>query len=488
MNKNEFLNELREKLKLLDSSEIDDIINEYCQTIDEKIKDGKTEFDAVKDFGDIDELSKEILSAYKINPNYAGKKDNNGFDNFVNDINEGIRYVSTKIVEFGNNLINKIKVESNSDKDTSVIILELLLKVMLILFIITLLRIPFLIISSIGSSILRVGDFEFSKITVITFKLLMEIIYVIACVYFVSLIVKKFVFNSTNKKNLSKTTSNNKDTVFSYKEDVNNKTKDVKEKNTVSEDKNDDIVKVNNFNQSDYINNTGCSIVIITIFKIFILLFFVLPILVTILVGAIILLIAFSFTASGLPGLGLCVGIIGGLIFLISLFNIFIGIITDRNRFRFTPIIISIILVLVGASVFINDVLKIDYISNPYRDNFSIQTLEYTFNINDKIEIDSGNYIISKEVDNTIPVNKIYLVIKYSDIFVEKIDVNEFDNYVDIEHVNYEENEFMQFKRIIKRLKQDIKQNKIYDYSKLTDIYVEIKANEQTIEKIELTK
>jgi len=66
MNKKEFIRLLEEKLKILEENELKDIINEYKDTIDEKVKHGKSEEEAVSDFGDVDELTKEILKAYKI--------------------------------------------------------------------------------------------------------------------------------------------------------------------------------------------------------------------------------------------------------------------------------------------------------------------------------------------------------------------------------------------------------------------------------------
>ncbi|MBS7021215.1 MAG: DUF1700 domain-containing protein, partial [Firmicutes bacterium] len=70
MTKKKFLSELEKKLNVLNESEIKDIINEYSDIIDEKVKHGKTEKEAIEDFGKIEDLAKEILSAYKINPDY----------------------------------------------------------------------------------------------------------------------------------------------------------------------------------------------------------------------------------------------------------------------------------------------------------------------------------------------------------------------------------------------------------------------------------
>ena len=73
MNKKEFINEIKTRLSILKKEEIDDIVNEYSEYIDEKIKSGKSESEAIKEFGDIDELVGGILDAYKIDKEYYNK-------------------------------------------------------------------------------------------------------------------------------------------------------------------------------------------------------------------------------------------------------------------------------------------------------------------------------------------------------------------------------------------------------------------------------
>lgn len=67
MLKSEFLDFLNQKLSLINDKEKEDIILEYGTYIDDKIASGVSEEEAVAGFGDVDELAKEILSAYKIN-------------------------------------------------------------------------------------------------------------------------------------------------------------------------------------------------------------------------------------------------------------------------------------------------------------------------------------------------------------------------------------------------------------------------------------
>ena len=70
MNKSEFLSELEKRIRVLDKSEIKDILAEYSQHIDMEISNGQSEEDAIKSFGSIEELTSEILVAYHVNPEY----------------------------------------------------------------------------------------------------------------------------------------------------------------------------------------------------------------------------------------------------------------------------------------------------------------------------------------------------------------------------------------------------------------------------------
>lgn len=74
MSKQDFLQKLQKELAILEKSEIEDIIEEYEQHIDLKMKDGMSEEDAIKDFGDFNELIAGILEAYHVNANYANNK------------------------------------------------------------------------------------------------------------------------------------------------------------------------------------------------------------------------------------------------------------------------------------------------------------------------------------------------------------------------------------------------------------------------------
>ena len=90
MTKKEFLEKLEHKLHLLKRDEIQDILDEYSGYIDNKLQEGKTEDEAVADFGNLDDLAREILSAYKIDAKYTRDSSRDIIDNVVNVMTQGI--------------------------------------------------------------------------------------------------------------------------------------------------------------------------------------------------------------------------------------------------------------------------------------------------------------------------------------------------------------------------------------------------------------
>lgn len=75
MDKKTFINELKTALSVLQEDELNDIINEYEQHIDMKMKNGLSEDEAIADFGSLNELTADILEAYHVRADYAdGKK------------------------------------------------------------------------------------------------------------------------------------------------------------------------------------------------------------------------------------------------------------------------------------------------------------------------------------------------------------------------------------------------------------------------------
>lgn len=74
MKKDEFFQILRKKLAIIEENELNDILSEYEQHIAMKMENGNiTEEEAIKDFGNIEELVAEILESYHVKVNYNAK-------------------------------------------------------------------------------------------------------------------------------------------------------------------------------------------------------------------------------------------------------------------------------------------------------------------------------------------------------------------------------------------------------------------------------
>lgn len=165
MSKKEFLNELRKKLKILKQEEIEDIIKEYESNIDEKIKSGVSEEDAIKNFGNIDELVKEILDAYKISTDDYS----NSFENTIND------FVSKTSIWL-KDLFQRFSKGSAED------VLNLIFKIFAVIVLILLLKIPFYIVKALGVALLGIFPSFLGVGLVFIWKFIVEIAYIIASI------------------------------------------------------------------------------------------------------------------------------------------------------------------------------------------------------------------------------------------------------------------------------------------------------------------
>lgn len=144
MTKQEFLATLKKKISVLNRDEINDILDEYAGYIDNKISEGQSEEEAVADFGDLDDLAREILSAYKINDDFIGSSSRKS-DPLAQQIADGISYFLDQTVQF---LTHCFK---GMDAEGAARIVVLLAIALVVLFF---MRLPFWIIEGMGSAIL----------------------------------------------------------------------------------------------------------------------------------------------------------------------------------------------------------------------------------------------------------------------------------------------------------------------------------------------
>lgn len=173
MTKQAFLDKLRSRLSILDDNEVEDILSEYAAHIDQKVASGKTEAEAIADFGDFNELVKAILSAYKIKDSTSSGDSGSQFKTWLhNAIDE--------ITDFVKPLINRVGTLQGDQIGYFIAYL------FLTLITIWLVQLPFWIIEVLGILILRIIPFvggALGTILSVFIKLAQVVVSIIILIY-----------------------------------------------------------------------------------------------------------------------------------------------------------------------------------------------------------------------------------------------------------------------------------------------------------------
>lgn len=198
MNKKKFLKILEEKLQILSEEERNDILNEYKDTIEEKVRHGSSEEEAVADFGSIEELSREILKAYKINPDYSKSKDK--VKDFVEEGETLIKKGAEKLSEWTQDVVDDFK--NNDQNWTLEMVFEVIIKAIILLIGLSLLRIPFYLIEGLGLNIFEMAFPPFDSIFKVVLRCCTGFIYLMVCIIIAIIVFKPYFV--TSKKSSKK--------------------------------------------------------------------------------------------------------------------------------------------------------------------------------------------------------------------------------------------------------------------------------------------
>ena len=456
MSKEKFLESLEKKLKILNDSEKEDIINEYRDIIEEKIKHGKTEEEAVKEFGNINKLAEEILSAYKINPDYNS---NNKSGNFVNECENLIKTGAKKLSDVTDEVVDGFK-KSNIELNAETIF-EIIIKIILILLGLAILKIPFYFVSEVGSGIFGIGIYPFSRITSSIWKILVEFIYIVVCLLVIIVFIKKY--------------TNNKDTnVINYENNKQGKSKNINNNQTKQENIKNKAKK----KQTDDALGT----LLLLISKLFIIFVILIPLWMII----IFLLLVLSFI---IYLIFMKIGVYGFLLLLLGILGIFITISSviynlmfNNKKVHLWPILVNFILIIVGTMLSFNYIINLEYIDNIPNDTKK-NIIKYEEVIDKKTYIPNDYELI---VDNNLENNKVVIEVEYCRDYgnIEKhISNEEGNNYISINNIY--NGDFENFKKTNKLFFDNLKHNKVYNYSLLYEYKIKVYTNEVTKELID---
>lgn len=439
-----FLNRLRKSLSILKEEEKEDILNEYKDIIEEKVKHGKTEEEAVEEFGDYQTLVKGILDAYKINTEDKENTTKEKAKDIISTSEEVIKEGAKRLAKGADKIVSDIK-ENHTDF-TLELIFELILKGLCVLVIMALLTIPFRLFIHLGAGILDITFFPLNEILKIVWKMLVGILYFISGTLIVLSIFKEYIKNPNH--NLDK---NKEDKI----EKSNRKKKET----------------------CDQKSNTVSSIFII-LCKIFLIFAFILP-----MFGVIIgLLIAFSGTIflliKGIDVIGILLGILGALVFSIKLIDTIYNGLFHHKKITFYPFVISIILMITGAILTIDFITRIDYIEDLPNHVFKQAEFSDDYRIEKETIIDIDQRKVSFKVDSSLNDGEMKVNIFYYEEYgkprIETYHENQ-KFYMELHNSTY-----IRPREMLMLFLDHLRENKIYDYSDLSDFHVEIVTNENT--------
>ena len=470
MKKREFIKELKDKLSVLEENEINDIVLEYTGIIEDKVKAGQKEIDAIKDFGDIDELAKEILKAYKINPKYAEKKSSTG--EVVDNIEGWIRKGAKKLSEVTKKIFEDAK---NDDNVTIEGIFEIIIKVLILLVLISLLRIPFHIIDALGQGLFGIAFHPFDVIIIGIWKLLIWVLYIVVCIFVGFAMFKNNIRTykfSGDKKEAKKIVKEVEDAVEEIEEafgEIEKKSKPKKSKaEKVKEDK---IVEE---------SNLGSAVSLVG--KIFVVVFFLIP-LWSIIVGlSIALVVMVYYLIVGINLWGIILLLMGLLIIFGHITVIFNSFIFKRKKIRLYPFLVGVIVLCFGTLITFHTVRNFTFNEGRSNINFEITTSEFTVDIRNRSFNIFGNreYIIDEDLEDNIVI----VQVTYFNDIVQVHTSSEADPEFHIWHFSNlrSRNFWIIYDDIIENLKRQV----VYDYSFLNEVEYTIFANENTMSSIRI--
>lgn len=450
MNKKEFLDKLEKKLSILDESERKDILDEYKDTISEKVKHGQSEEEAVADFGDVDELVKEILSAYKIDPDFEGK-DENTFNKLLSDGEDLIKKGADKLAKTSKGLASDFK-RTNKEINLS-LVFEIVIKIIITIFLIGILRLPFMLIYEVGKGMLDSIFAPFEMIFSFLFGVLLLIVYLSLCVLvIVSLFKGYFKHDDTALED-------------AHKEEEENKNSEVKEKSSVKK------------------GRSTLGEAIILIIKIWVVIFIMVPAVFVDLCILFGLCLAIIYLIKGINLFGLGILLLGCLIMCTWFIKLIYGILFKAEKVNVIPLIISIILMMVGGLLFADMIINIDYYDK-VPSNIKKESKVYEYKIDERTVISNLNgyteEIVKDMKDGEIKVEVDYYK-EATKIKIDDYDAGDYrriafvNNYTGINPTKFMYNNFI----------DNLKDNKIYNYNDVYAFNIKVYGNEKTLAMVE---
>ncbi|MCI9233321.1 MAG: DUF1700 domain-containing protein [Bacilli bacterium] len=450
MNKKKFLKILEEKLQILSEEERKDILNEYKDTIEEKIRHGSSEEEAVADFGSVEELSREILKAYKINPDYSNGKDK--VKEFVEEGESLIKKGAEKLSGWTQDAIEDFK--NNDQNWTLEMVFEVIIKAIILLIGLSLLRIPFYLIESLGLGIFEVAFPPFDSIFKIILKCFTSFIYLIVCIIIAMIVFKPYFI--TNKQSAKKKESKSKE------------------------------VKIEKENEHQTTKESGGFKIALEILKAFLFLCTVFPLYFVDFGCYIALAVLLFLLIEGVPILGVFLMLLGIAIFLTFLTKVFYNLLYGNKKIYCYSLIISAIVFVSGCFFSIGTLADFEVYRGLPDNSFTQKEFVYEKNvISSAFHISNYDYEVKE--DNSLEDNQVQIIVSYYSDFISEVNVEEkeLDGIIFYRLKAIHQNVSRASRRkVYNMIMRELKNLRWYHYNELGDLKIIVKANSDTIAKM----
>lgn len=444
MNKVEFLKKLEKKLMILNDEERKDIINEYTDIIDNKVSDGKTEEDAIKEFGSIDTLAKEILEAYKINTNYGDSDDRN----FAQELDFWIKKGAKELSDFTQNVVSQFKKDNKNVKVED--IFEIILKIMFVFFLLSIIFFPLRGLGYLISEVLFGGLFSF--IINLIWRFMLGILFIFIA-FLVGYTIVRDTLNKKEEKEVVKT-----------KKEVSKEEKQEKKYKQVA---------------------SSLTNIIQSILKVFVV-FWTLPFVFLLFISYVSFAILIFGIIKGIMWYGFVLLAIASIIFFHQLLNVIYTLLFKNKLVKLYPFMIAFVIFLVGNIMAVEYIINFKIYTNYMPENkYERATIQESFTIDrDVLELDnmyqSTKYKL--EINNELLDNEVLLIIHYyKDYSKPELTKSYVGNRIIVRELS-KENIFNA--KIFNDIIDNLKESKFYDLEELKSYKIDVYANANTINKI----
>lgn len=454
MTKRKFLSTLERRLEILNEEERKDIISEYRDIIDDKIKHGTSEEEAVASFGSMDDLVSSILCAYKINPNYG--KDNTSskkVKDAVTDTDTWIKRVALKMTNVTKEVVADFK--ENHQEFTMQLIFEMIIKAVILVVVLAIMKIPFLFIEHMGRSILDMAFYPLDEVLMFFWSFLIGVLYFICCILIIVVVFQSY-FNKRNSK------------------------EEVQKKKTV-----DKQIK-----PSSKIKKSSFRTIVSGMIHVFIVVFILLPLWLITICFCLGLGFLIFFLLQGIDVVGVLLLTLSFIIFFMTFATMIYNLCIVHRKVHLSFYFISVCLFALGLFLTIHTFFKFEYVDEVPGKNLSLQEDVITEELNGR-ELILGDYNKNVEVviDNTVEVGSVSIMVSYYDDFlqVEPYYDNERDSvYLRISTFR-KYNHFVR-KEMYEMILSDLRNYTWHDYEQIYEPEVVVHVHERTKDQIKIMK